>query len=125
MKTTAFVIAILASFSMPALSDDKIDRAEYCGNYSKTAIGIMEARQSGIPAIQAMEYYMEAANPDQRKIITDFILSAYARTRMMGEEGKATAITDFGDDVWVECMSEWNIPNADYQPPVARKANEP
>ena len=98
MKKLIILAVALFAFSVNA---DKVEETPKidCPMFHKISKAVMEARQSGHEVTLVIEYF-EAAKLSSFKFL---ILEAYKRPRYMGEQLQARAITEFANDIFIEC----------------------
>lgn len=97
-------ISALAISVQTSSGDAQKPLHETCKVASEMARSVMKTRLSGMPATEALDYYMTDGRPATIKLYQDFLVAAYERPAFTTESAKSQAITEFGDDVWVECM---------------------
>lgn len=93
----------MALMALPAAAE--IQHEADCKKWSEMAHSVMTARQSGTPAVDAMEHYLGQAGADDRQNYKDLIVSAYSQSRWATEAVRNAAIVDFADEVWAICMN--------------------
>ncbi|MCH9646070.1 MAG: hypothetical protein K0U08_05440 [Proteobacteria bacterium] len=98
MKKLIILAVALFAFNVSAYEVEeplKID----CPMFHKISKAVMEARQSGHEVTLVIEYF-EAAKLSSFKFL---ILEAYKRPRYMGEQLQERAITEFANDIFLQC----------------------
>lgn len=100
------VIALAVSGGA-AHSTDREEIATACENTAKIAESVMIARQDGMPALAAMDYYLEQARAEMHELYTMLIVQAYEVPQYLAADVRERAIRDFTDETWTSCMQSW------------------
>ena len=97
----------MLSIALTAALATASPQTETCSRAVQMAESVMETRQSGMSAVSALDYYSREGDPKDLRLYTDMLVAAYARFEFDSPEYQRKAVTDFGNEVWVECMTTW------------------
>lgn len=99
LLSAAFLLAI--SFTTQSATDSS---EKYCKNLYQLAENIMLFRQEGVSVIKQMEL-IESAKPseDFKGLMEMMVEEAYKKPKFSSEEYKTEAITEFANDIYIQC----------------------
>ena len=82
-----------------------VERVDWCGEVSESAINIMYIRQHHNPPIlEALEFYKDAPTKIWSQIAQGLVLQAYDRPRYKSATRREASIRNFKIAVFKECM---------------------
>lgn len=95
----AFLLAI--SFTTQSATDGS---GKYCKNLYQLAENIMSFRQDGVSVVKQMEL-IESTKPskDFKGLMEMIVEEAYKKPKFSSEEYKTEAITEFANDIYIQC----------------------
>lgn len=100
MKKLIAATAITLVACAPAVAEEEVSAAEWCGSLHGLATDVMASRQSGVPMPEVM------AIAEGLPAMESMTMVAFNRPRMRVEANKQAMITDFANDVYRICLEE-------------------
>jgi len=100
-----FVIGIIAMFSMSSYVMANSEREKFCSELSRSSNLVMEARQLNVPLLDALNIIPKHAPDSLKKLLTTINIEAYKSPLFSTDENKEIAITEFGNKIYLECIS--------------------
>ena len=100
MKKLIAATAIALAACAPAVAEEEVSTAEWCGTLHGLAEQVMSARQSGVPMPEVMT--IAEGSPAMESMT----MAAYDEPRYTTESVQQRVIVDFANDVYRICLEE-------------------
>lgn len=102
------ILALAASLVWPQASAQSDRVLTLCGEIETAAAAAMEARQEGVPISTLMKAYLDlSGNEAQASLSKQIVIKAYEEPLWRTQESKERAITEYGNDAYLECIKKF------------------